>query len=57
MKDFIKSKIDEARESGRDVPAVMEEMFMHFAAKMDGEDVDAEHEKAVHEDPEPDPAH
>lgn len=40
MKDFIKAKIEEARDAGRDFPAVIEEMFMNIAAKLDGDDVD-----------------
>lgn len=45
MKDFIQAKIAEARDQGRDIPPVIEEMFMHIAEAIDGK-----------KDPEPEPA-
>ena len=47
MKDFIKAKIDEARDAGRDISVILEEMFMHIAAKLDGDDVDKEDPPSV----------
>lgn len=40
MKDFIRDKIQEARDQGRDIPLVMEEMLMHLAGAIDGDKPD-----------------
>lgn len=37
MKDAFKAKIDEARALGRDVPAVIEELFMDLIDTIEGE--------------------
>jgi hypothetical protein len=35
MEDFIKAKIEEARGENRDIPPIMEEMFLHMARSID----------------------
>lgn len=35
MEEFIKAKIEEARAVHRDIPPIMEEMFLHMAHALD----------------------
>ena len=35
MEEFIKAKIEEARSQDRDIPPIIEEMFLHMAKSMD----------------------